>query len=362
MKSVQYISMIQNVTTCVAQKAFQLLESDLTPQVLAVGISTDLNNVQICVEPEDCSFEAKDFDSFHTLTARLSANTAPLSEADDPEERILLAKSEAFQSLASAKTDSNRRVTFFSNPFQVGEFTTFLALQLERHSYEEHRPLTRLTIDGANVFPSLIAGVAYEIFESQQRELQLLGPLRYLFSETDEQQLIRQAARKFMCTAAIAGQNEDGLHGLFERCDQLSTLPYEGKPGQGRIAIAPVGHPNIETVLPLADRVDMQDTRAIRKLLQLCGTDLLLLSDSAFVYGLGQVTGDYDSSREDLFVVRFRGHYQWELWHAGYCLMQVDFGKPRLPRLRPMDEVPLRAALSRVFAGVSNVHPMGSPG
>ena len=157
-----------------------------------------------------------------------------------------------------------------------------------------------------------------------------------------------------MYTAAIAGQNDDGLHGLFERCNELSTLPYEGKPGQGRIAIARVGHPNIETMLRFADPVSMQDARAIRKLLQLCGDNLFLLSDSAFVYGLGRFTGQYNSRQEDLFIVRFSGHYHWQLWHADYCLMRIDYDNPTLPRLQPMDEIPLKSALARTFASVSN--------
>src|SRR5437660_473112 len=111
MKTVQYISMIQNVTTCVAQRAFELLEGDLTPHVVAVGIATDEKGVQTCVEPEACMFDAADFSGFHTLVARLSANDGPLSNTEDSEERLCQAMSEAFESLAAAKTDPALWVT-----------------------------------------------------------------------------------------------------------------------------------------------------------------------------------------------------------------------------------------------------------
>src|SRR4051812_39715035 len=72
---------------------------------------------------------------------------------------------------------------------------------------------------------------------------------------------------------AWAGGNFHGLHGLFEACNAISTLKYEGKEGVGRLVLAHPEHPALRVDLELLTPVPLRDFSAVRKLLQLATDD-----------------------------------------------------------------------------------------
>ena len=67
----------------------------------------------------------------------------------------------------------------------------------------------------------------------------------------DQGHLMLKASRRLMDTPALAGGTDEGRNGLFEACNTISTLKYEGKEGVGRIVIARRGHPSIRVDLTL---------------------------------------------------------------------------------------------------------------
>jgi DNA integrity scanning protein DisA with diadenylate cyclase activity len=97
----------------------------------------------------------------------------------------------------------------------------------------------------------------------------------------------------------------------------------------------------------------MRDYRAVRKLLEMSSEEMCLLSDSGYVYGLGQLRGLYDQRAEDLFLINFTKHYTWELVHAGHTLMRVVYGQPELPRT-PINKEKFERDIHRIF------HQVGS--
>jgi hypothetical protein len=102
----------------------------------------------------------------------------------------------------------------------------------------------------------------------------------------------------------------DGLHGLFEACNTISSLRYEGSESIGVMLLSRKGHPNIEVALSLSVPVRMCDYSAVRKLLEMTSNEVSLLSDSGYIYGLGKSAGIYDQKAEDVFSVHFTKHYQ----------------------------------------------------
>ena len=148
--------------------------------------------------------------------------------------------------------------------------------------------------------------------------------------ENDE--VIRSAGARLMITPAYGAVGiGESLFGLFQECNVISSLRYEGEDGTGTVLISRKGHPNVEVALALTCPVRTTDYRAVRKLLETSSGDLSLLSDSVCVYGLGRTVGQYDWREEDLFLVRFTKHYAWELYHAESVMMQVTHGQPKLP-------------------------------
>ncbi len=132
-----------------------------------------------------------------------------------------------------------------------------------------------------------------------------------------------------MYAVSSAGSNFDGLHGLYAACNGISSLRYEGIEGVGRLIIAKRGHEDVFTAVEFHTPVRLRNYRAVRKLLEMSGSDQAILSDSATVYGLGRVLPSYNATLQNVFEVEFTGRYQWRVLHAGQTLMEVAYERPR---------------------------------
>ena len=104
----------------------------------------------------------------------------------------------------------------------------------------------------------------------------------------DHTELLRTAAKSLMYTPAAVGNEMNGLHGLYEACEAISTMTYEGADGVGTIAFSKRTHPAIRLKVELTNPVPLRDFGAVRKLLHLASGRMTLFSDSYVVYGLGR--------------------------------------------------------------------------
>ncbi len=125
---------------------------------------------------------------------------------------------------------------------------------------------------------------------------------------------------------------------LFGDCIAVAALPYEGRGGVGRMIMAERDHPNVETQIVFKSPIRLRDYRMARKALEMARGDMSLLCDGGQIYGLGVVTGIYDPTRQDLFVVEFTKQHSWRLLHDMNELMTVTLGKPSLPSKRISEE------------------------
>lgn len=125
---------------------------------------------------------------------------------------------------------------------------------------------------------------------------------------------------------------------LFGDCVTIAALPYEGRGGSGRMIIAECHHPNVEPEIIFKSPIRLRDHRMARKALEMAREGLSLLCDGGQIYGLGAVTGAYDPTRQDLFVVEFTKQHSWRLCHDTNELMTVTLGKPTLPAKRISEE------------------------
>jgi hypothetical protein len=63
---------------------------------------------------------------------------------------------------------------------------------------------------------------------------------------------------------------------------------------------------------------------------------LSAVCDSQEIYGFGTLSDSFRDDAEEVFIVKFLGHYRWELVSNGKCIMRTAYGIPRLP---PRDQV-----------------------
>jgi hypothetical protein len=150
-------------------------------------------------------------------------------------------------------------------------------------------------------------------------------------------------------SAVLLAGNEFGP-AFFDALNSLSTTRYEQRVGLGRIILAAPESGWVGRTLTLKEPVPTNETRTLRKLLEMSGSRASsLLTDGTRVFGLGEIKPDYDSDTEAVFEVLVLGHGSWELRHDGTPLMSVTNGAPRLPEQRLRRER-FDDIASRVFA------------
>jgi hypothetical protein len=129
-------------------------------------------------------------------------------------------------------------------------------------------------------------------------------------------------------------------------------MRYESREGLGAILIAKPDHLAITTVIQLEQPFLVTEFRRVRKLLEMCRGELSVLTDSRYVWGLGNVVKNlYFPATAEVRRVRFRSHGPWQLTHLDLDLMDVPYGEPTLPQ-PPADVNAVKAQITGKFPSV----------
>jgi hypothetical protein len=180
--------------------------------------------------------------------------------------------------------------------------------------------------------------------------------------------LLRSAGEECLSHVALRGvSNPAAPHSLFQDCDAVSIMAYEGAESLGSIVF--VGDaseldvaesPPIDLQVRLSAPVSITEHRSARKLVQMSGKDLFLVSDGHIVFGLGALRPG--AVEEDLgYRVDFVGSHAWELLYRARPLMRVKFGVPGrpIPRLERAEfTAALAAAIPHANADVDRLWPL----
>ncbi|MDQ1085646.1 diadenylate cyclase [Siphonobacter sp. SORGH_AS_1065] len=167
-----------------------------------------------------------------------------------------------------------------------------------------------------------------------------------------EGELMINAAKEFMYSIVMAIDNHDVIIDLYEVCNSISSLKYEGADGIGKMVIAKRHHMNISLILELKDPISIHDFRKVRKFLELCNDDTLIVSDSQMIYGLGKMNSNYNATQESLFVIDFKSHYKWEVLHDNKVMLRVEYQIPILPKEK-IDREDFYNLIPRVLKDIS---------
>jgi hypothetical protein len=154
-----------------------------------------------------------------------------------------------------------------------------------------------------------------------------------------------------MRTPGYHGSDRDGLHGLYQACEAISLMTYEGSVATGKILVVKPDHPDVKILIKFQKSLEISMTRIMRKFLETSGDSLCLLCDGCKIYGLGNI-GIYDPLQEDLYEIRFNRRHSWSLLHGDKTLMKVVDGVPSLPKEK-MSREEFRTDLWRVFPNVT---------
>ncbi|WP_051541974.1 diadenylate cyclase [Clostridium lundense] len=349
-----------------AQYLFERFDKDLKPEIQLVGILDEESDDKfpVCVEID--SDEESEIES--TVIQYLEINTlAEELRKVDPNSNMLhsdpLAQEnydkivrnnsyrKAIENIILKSDYSSEKKVFISVPVRVEGYLVFVVLKIDKQAYERNYSLRKNNSNRYFVYTSLLEALCMEYLNAAS--MALFDPNRGFESITvSDDELIRNAARKLMFTAATAGDNIHGVHGLYDTCNEIASMRYEGVEGVGSIIIAKQGHKNIRMKLQLKRPINISDHRKVRKFLEMSGDDASIITDSSRIYGLGELKGAYNPVEESVFEVRFIDHYEWMLLHNDSPMMIVKYGNPTLPK-EVIKRSKFYSDASRMFSGIS---------
>ncbi|HDY87522.1 MAG TPA: hypothetical protein ENH82_05315, partial [bacterium] len=270
-----------------------------------------------------------------------------------PRENIKPKIQTSAHNIIKQKDKQNGVVSFCSWPVLVEGYWILVVLQLRKNAFESHYALKKDKLKhGSRIYTSLIDAVIAEYFNEWEEELRKTNPGKAISLGRESQEIVRAAGKSLMFTPAWSVGNFYELQGLFDACNVISSLKYEGSDTAGKILISKPNHQNVKIILKLSSPIRMTDYRTVRKFLEISSKNICLLSDSADIYGLGQVMGSYDLDQENLFVIEFIKHHTWVLIHANQVMMEVTYGLPKLLR-KQINEKKFKEDLPRFFPGIA---------
>ncbi|WP_437917373.1 hypothetical protein WME73_10485 [Sorangium sp. So ce302] len=329
------------------------------PRALLIGVrvpdSTDPNAV--CVEPEaedwdpafflDCMRLTEEIYETHP-NQNLFFGDAP-SMRDKPENLRRDSVRRAVEQLLSKYDAGNGTVSFVGNARRVGEFHVVPILQIAASVMAQLPRLPKQLRHDRWAGPqSLFEALVARILEEATEALTRPEPGRFEDFRNDQDALLRDAGRSF-CSNLTLVTRDIMFQRVFDTLNVMSSLRYEGAANNGRIIFAPVGSPEVDLTLRLVAAVDMDDARLARKVLEISDDNLACVCHGRQgLVGFGSLK---DLPAPEALVVRFSGHYRWELVFGKITLLTCQFGVPRLPREK-LRKDQFESWISRVFRSI----------
>lgn len=341
-----------------AEDVFRTLNPHYLPEVFLVGILEDERDDRypVCLEPENPGIRVSAFSKVHELAASLRNvdpesrifQTHPVAQQNQDRRLEVRSHRKAIQEILKRELSYENDQFFVSYPAKVEGYQVFVVLKLTKALLNESYSLTKTVYnDRFEIRTSFTASVIREFLEGCRESLYSPSPGTDTIGPANVE-LFRLAGKDFMYTVAQAGGNFEGLHGLFDACNTISSLRYEGSEGIGKMVIAKRSHKNVRMILELAEPIDVDNHRKVRKFLEITDKHSVIYSDSAYIYGLAELVGRYNPTEESLFEIEFLQHYKWDVKHDGHTLMTVSYMQPQLPRDR-LDKQQFDLDIVRIF-------------
>ena len=344
-----------------AEGLFNAIDPRLKPTVFLLGILTDKRDDRhpVCIEPEDCGYSVRAFAEVNKLAEELEKvdqeknifHSHPIAQENHDKRISTNVQIEAIKKILKKEDLYGNTEKFISFPTYVDGFLVFVVLEIQKEALNSYYSLTKEKIDERYKISRSFIESAIDTF-LKECSVALKDPNKGIGAvERPGDELLRESGKQFMYSISQAGKNFYGLHGLYDACNSIASLKYEGAEGLGKIIIAKKNHPNVRLTLQLQEPIRVRDFRKVRKFLELSNDNALIISDSELIYGLGEQTGKYNPKDESLFVINFISHFKWEVLHDNNSMMVVEYKQPNLPKER-MDRVKFYSDLNRIFKDI----------
>ncbi|MBB6502960.1 diadenylate cyclase [Pedobacter cryoconitis] len=339
-----------------AEELFNSLDERLSPKVFLIGVlvKPDMNLPFIGMECPDCEYCMNDFLPLKAIGIQHSLLVKQENDEEKEDHRGLLntAYTTEIQRILRAHINGKNNENFISDPVLINGYLVYAVLELSKRILTTFYSLTKNTLSSGQVISrSFLESIIKVYLDAGAAALKTKPQSDFNLLVKSRDELVSKAGHDFMTTVSLAGQNPGGLHVLFDACNTISSLKYEGEEGFGKMVIAHQHHPNLKATMLLENPIHIKDFRKIRKFLELADHKQMMLSDSVWIYGLGQLTGKYNYHDESLFIINFTKHFHWEVLHHEHIMVSVSFRMPALHNEK-INREKFYSSLKRIFTGI----------
>jgi len=350
---------IQIKAKCHAEYIFQRLDPRFEPNVFLVGLSSKdsrISDPQILVKA-DLLVETPSFKKLFTSPDLIGSDAASILSSDPlfkisilHEERVARAIKEAILAHISKSRTS---VAFCSLPVWTNNFFLAAILLLDRETCNDYPVIKDSPNDKPWLRYSSFINAATEEFLSDCEVT--LASTRSMI-ERSSVECIRIAGSMLTDSVLHRTFSGDFTRDPFECFNTVSALRYEGTEAKGTILLVKNQHAVVTDKITITNPIDLNNHRAVRKLLEVCSSGFCLLSDGTQIYGIGKLAGKEQTV--ELYKIVYVRHYTWDLVHGDNVLMRAEYGQPSLPRKRLLDSE-FFAYVPRIFPGI-DAHSLSS--
>lgn len=321
-----------------AESLFNKIDHELLPTAFLIGIrvNNNLTTPVICFEPEKMEFLAVKLKDIEQMAIQVEKNDPRRSmrytgegmqeEMDERRRRKYI--SESLKILLDTSASFNDKIHFVSIGVMKGGYEVFVILQLKKSIYLDYVFLKyKDPEEYLSKYLSFIDAAIDVHLNNCVYDLHLPEPGRDRGPDRDSEELLREAAKRFLSTVGIVG-NAGAFHSLFPVCNTLSVAKYENKENKGHIIVCRDRHPAVKATLAVETTFSIWEIRKLRKLLELTTAEIGIITNGDQVFGLGKVLPEYDRSKEDIFDIYFRGLNCYEVMHQEQILLMMRYAYP----------------------------------
>jgi DNA integrity scanning protein DisA with diadenylate cyclase activity len=331
----------------VFKELLEHLNIQIDTNVFLLEIPVSGKNVnEILFHPEKCGFTSSQLQNVFLRTEEnfnALYNIIPIEPDLQNAYQKLLCQRALKKSVENILEEINiSLVSFCSHPVKVDKHWVMTIIQLNKADFDSFYKLKKDTYDQLKkdihemnelhkykINRSFLEAVIVTALSESYDILMIPTIVRdYSFSSTER--ILEDAASRLLLS--IRQHVNDGGRDLFELSNIISAQRYEGAGSQGKLVICSQENSNVSVKVKFKKAIKVTDYRGIRKLLEVSSDTMALLCDGACIWGLGTPTKTYDPLHEDIFEIRFTGHYTWELFHAENVMLTVKYRKPNLPQ------------------------------
>lgn len=321
-----------------AESLFSRFDKQLFPTSFLIGFKEEGNDASpaICFEPEKMEFlneELKNIEDVCEAFSDSDPRKNMLYTGSGMQEEMDMRRHEdnyrkALQDILDRSKFFNDKIHFVSTGVKKGGYRIYIILQLNKTIYSTFVFLKY--IDPEEFLYrhlSLIDATISVFLEDCVHRLYLPEAGRDRGPERSTDELLNSAAKIFSYTIASVG-HAGGFHNLYPACNELSLSRYEGQENEGHLIICSKDHLALELTLELTEPFSIREYRKLRKLLQLSTEKTGVVTNSEMVIGLGVIKSTYDSTKEDIFHIYFRGTHCFDVMHQSQPILLMRHGKP----------------------------------